>query len=239
MRGWHLTLLRRELRSGAAQLGLFAFCVFLAALAVSVSIGWRTTVERAMDSENKKSAGGDVVAFSTEPFGKALLKAAAPHGGIRTTEMFTVALAPKTDLTLFSKLKAVEKGYPLYGALPLASGRDLDAVIRDGVVVEARVLERLGLKLGDEVKVGTRVFPIVDVALSEPDRPMGMFGVSPRIFIAHDLLESLVWCGRAAISSVVFISVSQTRPRQSPSLSNCERLRYPIRSEWRPGRGLP
>ena len=190
MRGWHLTLLRREGKAGAAQLALFAFCVFLAALAVSVSVGWRASVEAAMASENRKSAGGDVVAFSTEPFSQNLAKAAQPYSGLRTTEMFTVALAPKSDQALFSKLKAVERGYPLYGELPLASGGDLHDALKRGLVVEARVLERLGLKVGDPLKVGTREFAIADVALSEPDRPLGMFGVSPRIFVAHDQLES-------------------------------------------------
>lgn len=190
MRGWHLTLLRREARAGAAQLALFAFCVFLAALAVSVAVGWRASVEAAMASENKKSAGGDVVAFSTEPFSQALATAAQPHRTVRTTEMFTVALAPKTDRSLFSKLKAVEEGYPLYGELPLASGQSPYEVLKRGLIVEARVLERLGLEVGDELKVGSRTFSIADVALSEPDRPLGMFGVSPRVFIAHDQLES-------------------------------------------------
>jgi putative ABC transport system permease protein len=130
------------------------------------------------------------VVFATEPFGQPLEEAARPYGGIRTTEMFTVALAPSTDLSLFSKLKAVEPGYPLYGELPLASGGDPHQVLRQGVIVEARVLERLGLELGEEIKVGTRLFKVADIALQEPDRPLGMFGVSPRIFIAHDQLES-------------------------------------------------
>ncbi len=187
---WHLTLLRREAAAGAAQLGLFGFCVLLAALAVAVVSGWRASVESAMASENKKSAGGDVVAFSTEPFSKALGQAVQPFGAVRTSEMFTVALAPSTDLSLFSKLKAVEDGYPLYGELPLQSGRPLKEALAQGLVVEPRVLERLGVEVGDSLKVGTRTFLIADVALSEPDRPLGMFGVSPRIFVAHEQLES-------------------------------------------------
>jgi putative ABC transport system permease protein len=188
--GWHPTLLRREARTGAAQMALFAFCVILATIAVSVTAGWRASVDSALASENKKGAGGDVVVFSTEPFGSDMVQAAAPFQGVRTTEMFTVALAPSTDLSLFSKLKGVEPGYPLYGELPLASGRDPHQVLKTGLIVEQRVLERLGLKVGDELKVGTRVFQVADVALSEPDRPLGLFGVSPRIFIAFQDLES-------------------------------------------------
>lgn len=187
---WHLTLLRREAGTGLAQLLLFAVCVLLAGLAVAVVAGWRASVESALASQNKVGAGGDVVVFSTEPFSPKLEQAARPYQGIRTTEMFTVALAPATDLSVFSKLKAVEPGYPLYGSLQLASGGDPHQILRQGVIVEQRVLERLGLELGAEIKIGARVFPVADVLLQEPDRPLGMFGVSPRIFIAHDQLES-------------------------------------------------
>ncbi|MFA5504301.1 MAG: FtsX-like permease family protein, partial [Vulcanimicrobiota bacterium] len=109
---------------------------------------------------------------------------------IRTTEMFTVALSPSQDRTLFSKLKAVEDGYPYFGEVPLQSGRDLHQALQDGLVVEERVLERLELQVGDPLKIGNQVFSISDVALSEPDRPMGMWGVSPRIFISFQGLEA-------------------------------------------------
>lgn len=187
---WHRTLLLREARAGQVQLLLFMFCVLLATVAVAVVAGWRASVTDAMAAENKKSAGGDVVAFSTEPFSQGLLEAIEEYHPIRTTEMFTVALAPGTDLSLFSKLKAVEPGYPLYGELPVGSGGNVEQLLRRGVLVEPRVLERLGISVGDELKVGSQTFEIVDVVLQEPDRPLGMFGVSPRIFIAHDLLES-------------------------------------------------
>lgn len=142
-----------------------------------------------MAEETRKGAGGDVVAFSTEPFSPGLLEKAAAYPHILTSEMFTVALAPANERTLFSKLKAVQKGYPYYGTVTLESGRDIHQALAEGVVVEARVLERLEQKVGDRLKIGNANFLIADVALGEPDRPMGMWGVSPRIFIAWDQLS--------------------------------------------------
>ena len=187
---WHPRFFWREARAGAYQLALFLICVFLASVALSVVSGWRHSVDNAMAEETKKGAGGDVVAFSTEPFSEDLIKAADPFDPIRTTEMFTVSLAPKNDRTLFSKLKAVEVGYPYFGEVPLLSGRNIHEALKDGLVVEERVLERLGLKVQDQLKIGNHVFTISDVALSEPDRPMGMWGVSPRIFISFEGLEA-------------------------------------------------
>jgi putative ABC transport system permease protein len=187
---WHSRFFWRELRAGAYQLALFVVCVFLASLSLSVVSGWRHSVDDAMAEETRKGAGGDVVAFSTEPFSEGILEGAKAYDPILTTEMFTVSLALRTDRTLFSKLKAVEQGYPYYGDVPLLSGRNIHQALKEGLVVEARVLERLEIEVGDDLKIGDRVFTIADVALSEPDRPLGMWGVSPRIFVAYDDLDS-------------------------------------------------
>ena len=189
MKGWHSRFLWREFWAGRSQLALFAVCVVLASLSLSVVSGWRQSVDDAMAEETRKGAGGDVVAFSTEPFSQDLKKTVQNYPHIRTWEMFTVTLAPTSDLTLFSKLKAVEPGYPYYGEVPLQSGRNIHEALKEGVVMEKRALQRLEIEVGDEVKIGTRFFKVADMALSEPDRPLGMWGVSPRVFISFPNLD--------------------------------------------------
>ena len=56
-------------------------------------------------------------------------------------------LSPPHDASLLTHLKVVEAGYPFYGRVELESGRELHEVLTPGhVVVEPRVLERLGLR---------------------------------------------------------------------------------------------
>ena len=98
---WHPRFFWRELKAGAYQLALFALCVFMASLSLSVVSGWRHSVDDAMAEETRKGAGGDVVAFSTEPFSEELLAQAQQYQPILSSEMFTVSLALKTDRTLF------------------------------------------------------------------------------------------------------------------------------------------
>ena len=151
---------------------------------------WRVTVDRAFAEETRKGAGGDVVVFSTEPFSSEVLRASEDYHSIRTSEMFTVALAPRPDKTLFSKLKAVEADYPFYGEVPLSSGEEFQEALKRGVVLERRALERLEIEVGDSLKIGETEFVVSGVALSEPDRPLGMWGVSPRIFVSFEQLEA-------------------------------------------------
>ena len=194
---WAPAFLRSEARAGGRQLLLYLICVVCAVMAVACVGGWRATVDIALAADARSNAGGDVVAFATVAFSPALQEALAPYHGVATAEMFTVALG-SGGKALFCKLKAVEPGYPLYGNVPLASGRDLQQALLEGWVVEQRVLERLGLKVGDSLKIGERTLPIVDVSLSEPDRPLGMFGVSPRIFVAYRDLDSLALLRRGS-----------------------------------------
>ncbi|MFN8611008.1 MAG: GDSL-type esterase/lipase family protein [Vulcanimicrobiota bacterium] len=184
------TFLWRELRAGGRQLILFWLCVVSGVLAVAVVGGWRHSIEVGMARDSRLSAGGDVVVFSTLPFSAPLRQALAQHPHILTQELFTVAVEPRSGRTLFSKLKAVGEGYPLYGQVKLVSGGKLTSVLKKGLVVESRVLQRLHVRVGDWLKVGGRTLPIVDESLGEPDRPLGIFGISGRIFIASDQLES-------------------------------------------------
>jgi putative ABC transport system permease protein len=189
-RSWHSAFIRRELRAGRGQLGLFLICVFLSAVSLCVVSGWRSSVETAMASETRKSIGGDIVVSSREPFSEQLQLALEDFDSYLTLEMFSVVLRPSNQKTLFTKLKVVERPYPFYGEVPLRSGRDLHQALEEGLVVEERVLERLEMQLGESLKVGNQVFKVVDVALSEPDRPMGIWGVSPRVFLSSSQLDA-------------------------------------------------
>ena len=184
------TFLWRELRAGGRQLALYWLCVVSAVLAVAVVEGWRQAIEAGMARDSRLSAGGDVVVFSTQPFSGPLREALARQPHVLTQELFTVAIEPRTGKTLFSKLKAVSDGYPLYGEVKLASGGRLTGALQKGLVVESRVLQRLHVGVGDSLKVGSRTLPIVDESLGEPDRPLGIFGISGRIFISPGELES-------------------------------------------------
>lgn len=186
----NLVFLWRELRAGGRQLALFWLCVVSGVLALATVGGWRHAIEVGMARDSRLSAGGDVVVFSTQPFSAPLLRELSKHPHSLTQELFTVAVDPRSGKTLFSKLKAVGEGYPLYGEVKLASGQDLHQALKRGLVVESKVLQRLHLRVGDSLKVGDQIWPIADESLGEPDRPLGIFGISGRIFIDSRRLES-------------------------------------------------
>ena len=89
-------------------------------------------------------------------------------------------------------MKAVDPAmYPFYGDVELAPAAPLKTVLTpDTVVVADDLLVRLNLKVGDQLKIGTKLFRIAAVVVNEPDRLSGSFAAGPRVLISREGLEA-------------------------------------------------
>ena len=103
-----------------------------------------------------------------------------------------MASSPKTLDPLLVSLKAVDPAkYPFYGEVQLAPGGQLKTVLTANTVVVADdLLVRLNLKVGDELKIGTRLFRIASIVVNEPDRLSGNFAAGPRVLISREGLDA-------------------------------------------------
>ncbi len=108
------------------------------------------------------------------------------------TELLSMASAAKTMDPLLVSLKAVDPArYPFYGTVDLEPAGRLGDVLRpDTVVVADDLLVRLRLHVGDELKLGNKLFRIASVVANEPDRLSGSFAAGPRVLISREGLES-------------------------------------------------
>ncbi len=108
------------------------------------------------------------------------------------TELLSMASSPKTLDPLLVSIKAVDPAmYPFYGAVDLAPAGPLKTVLTpDTVAVADDLLVRLNLKVGDGLKVGTKVFRIASVVVNEPDRLSGSFAAGPRVMISREGLDA-------------------------------------------------
>ncbi len=108
------------------------------------------------------------------------------------TELLSMASAAKTFDPLLVSLKAVDPAaYPFYGNVELDSGAKLRSTLdANSVVVADDLLVRLKLKIGDQLKIGNKLFRISAVLLNEPDRLSGSFAAGPRVLISRGGLEA-------------------------------------------------
>ena len=89
--------------------------------------------------------------------------------------MRAMAVRPDGESRRLVEFKAVDGVYPLYGGLALEGGGTLPAALerRDGVwgaAAERGLFERLGLELGDLVRIGDASLRLAAVIEKEPDR---------------------------------------------------------------------
>jgi putative ABC transport system permease protein len=93
------------------------------------------------------------------------------------------------------EFKGVDGAYPLYGEMELENGAALHDLlaVRDGVagaVADRDLLGRLGIGIGDEVRVGEARVQLRGVILREPDRIMEFFSLGPRLMVGADAFRA-------------------------------------------------
>ena len=107
------------------------------------------------------------------------------------TELLSMVSAARTLDPLLVSLKAVDpKDYPYYGSVELDPAGSLKSVLDDNsAVVADDLLVRLKLHVGDQLKIGNKLFRISAVVVNEPDRLSGSFSPGPRVLISRQGLE--------------------------------------------------
>ncbi len=115
--------------------------------------------------------------------------------GIRmtpVTELLSMASAARTLDPLLVSLKAVDPAqYPYYGTVELDPAAALPSVLNaDSVAVADDLLVRLKLHVGDQLKIGNKLFRIASVVVNEPDRLSGSFAAGPRVLISRQGLDA-------------------------------------------------
>ena len=185
----------RDLRSGLQGFWIFLTCLALGTGTIAIIGALSASVERGIDEQGQPLLGGDlefslVHRQTTEPE----LAFIASKGDV--SKVATVrGMALTTDSTALVEVKAVDGNYPLYGAMVLEGGMPLAQAIatKDGVAGAAAdplLLGRLGLKLGDRIKLGGSEIEIRALIANEPDRLSDTLVLGPRLMISPETLAA-------------------------------------------------
>ncbi|MCE3222242.1 MAG: putative Uncharacterized ABC-type transport system, permease component YbbP [Nitrospira sp.] len=206
-----LTMASRELRSAWRHFLYFQACIALGVGAVVGVSLFSSNVEQAVLREARGLLGGDLEIRLSRPLsapGIALLQGLEARGVYRTHVSELVAMASPGDpsfqgeaaKTQLVELKAVDSRYPLYGVVRLDPDRPLMELLSAdanscheaclGAVVQESLLIRLGLVVGDPIKIGQASFRITGVIHIEPDRMANMFSLGPRVLISQEGLAA-------------------------------------------------
>ena len=176
-----LKLARRELRGGTRGLRIVLACLALGVASIAAVGSLRAAIQAGLQADGARLLGGDFEirggyqAVPPEPIAWAVARGAVPSAILLTRAML---VAPSSERMLVD-LKWVDGAYPLFGTLRLEHGR----LERGSVAVEPAVMERLGLAIGDEVRLGEARLRLAASIAEEPDKVASPTIFGPRAMI--------------------------------------------------------
>lgn len=189
----------REFRGSLDRVLVWVLCLAVGVGAVVSVAGLASSVDGAIRSEARKLLAADLALRSRTPIPERTLDAvdslpAAARAEVRElAAMVGRTTAPAADergpSSLLVELKAISGGYPFHGELlarpPLPTGTSPAEALGDhSALVSPEALSRLGLEIGDELRLGRRTLRVAGALEAEPDRLPTGFAFGPRVIVS-------------------------------------------------------
>src|SRR5450759_3959235 len=201
-----LKLLRRDWRAGEWRVLLIALVLAVGSIA---TVGlFADRVRLALQQEATSLLGADLRISSSRPLPPAYREAARQRG-LRVVETASFpSMAAGKQQSVLAEILAVEEGYPLRGKMVIDDGsggvsaklspspqsspasgrggeRENKSLIpaRGTLWADARLMQRLGVKLGDEVGIGALRLRLAAEVVRDVDQSVGFAIFAPRVIL--------------------------------------------------------
>src|SRR5450759_4787139 len=194
-----LNLLRRDWRAGEWRVLLIALVLAVGSIA---TVGlFADRVRLALQQEATSLLGADLRISSSRPLPPAYREAARQRG-LRVVETASFpSMAAGKQQSVLAEILAVEDGYPLRGKIIIDDGSGNRAPsppaplprvgegsssfipARGTLWADARLMQRLGVQLGDEVGIGALRLRLAAEVVRDVDQSVGFASFAPRVIL--------------------------------------------------------
>ena len=191
---------RRELRGGLSGFRIFLACLALGVAAIAAVGTVRASIEAGLAREGAALLGGDAQMEFTYRFASDeerawmadMADAVSEIADFRSMAVVDGPNGPERGLT---QIKAVDTAYPLIGQVELSPDMPFETAMQGkdnmpGAVMERVLIDRLGMDVGQNFRLGTQDFVLMAEITREPDTSAGGFGLGPRTIVRTDALNA-------------------------------------------------
>ncbi|TPG21798.1 FtsX-like permease family protein [Sphingomonas koreensis] len=179
---WQLAL--RDLRRGGRGLLLLALCLLLGTAALAGIGSLSASLLGALDAQGRQTLGGDVELSVSQRRASVDETAAFAAAGRLSEVVSTQAMASTPGgAPMLVDLRGVGDSWPLVGRFRLAAGALEGRPHGDQVAVSPAVADRLGIRVGDWVRIGAASLRVIGLIADEPDRLGAGFTLGPPVLI--------------------------------------------------------
>ena len=176
---WILAL--RDLRGSKAGLRLLAICLFLGVATLAGIGSLSTAILTELSERGQVILGGDIQMETAQRYASLEERAAFDATG-RTSEtvrMRAMASSGDGSNAVLAELKGVDAAYPLYGSFRLEPGALAPRPSGTNTAIAPALAEKLGVRVGDTVRIGDAGLRVIGIIAEEPDRVGEGFTLGP------------------------------------------------------------
>ncbi len=178
---------RRDLHRRFRGLRLLLVCLFLGVGALAAIGSLTAAIQGELDAQGQTLLGGDLeVEVWQRPLSEEETAFLASYGTV-SGGLRLQAMASAGDAAAPVELKAVDANWPLYGELVLEGGSRMGPPPPGQAFLDPGAAERLGVRPGDTIRIGTADVTVAGIIADEPDRLSEGFALGQTVIVPADL----------------------------------------------------
>jgi putative ABC transport system permease protein len=193
----------RDSRTARRRLVLFSLSIVLGVAALVAIGSFSANLKRAIDNQSKGLLGADLAVTSRSAIdakAQAFLDQVGGEQARETTFSSMVVFPSAGNQTRLITVRALEGGYPFYGDVKTGpAGAFARLPAGDVVLIEETLMRQFGLKAGDPLKLGDKVFTIAGGLTQFPGDSAAVATLSPRVLVALPALAETGLLGRGSL----------------------------------------
>jgi putative ABC transport system permease protein len=193
----------RDSRTSRRRLVLFSLSIVLGVAALVAIGSFSANLRQAIDDQSKGLLGADLAVnarAALTPEAKVFLDGIGGQQSRETTFSSMVVFPSADNRTRLITVRAIEGGYPYYGEVKTTPAGGFAKLAQgDFVLVEETLMRQFGLKGGDPLKLGEKVFTIAAALDQFPGDSAAVATLSPRVLVALPALEGTGLLGRGSL----------------------------------------
>ncbi len=189
---WLFLMAWRDSRRNRSRLFLFISSIILGIAALVAIYSFGDNLRQNIDDQAATLIGADLVFNSNKPLTDDIQKLvdSLPAKKSQERNFVSMVLFPKGNGTRLTMVRALEGGFPYYGAIetiPEAAGVDF----RKGknALVDKTLMLQFGVKVGDSVKVGMVTFRVAGTLNKAPGSVGIQSSIAPIVYIPMRYLK--------------------------------------------------
>ena len=160
----------------SSEMRLLLIATLVAALSMSMITTFTDRLTRTMAYRASELIAGDLTLQSQNPIESTYIEEAKQRGFAHSPSLAFSTMAFANDTLQLTRIRAVADNYPLKGTLSVATQSFADrekiqqAPKQGTVWAEQRVLQSLGLSIGESVEIGDALFTVEKILVQDADR---------------------------------------------------------------------